>query len=62
MPGRPRYLDGTPHAEERAAVILALIVEFQMMRQSIGLTALSKADPDTLAKLLAPVFAQLTEA
>ena len=49
------------HKEQRAALILSLVAGFQMMRQSIGLGALAEADPEVLAKLLAPLFAQLVE-
>lgn len=45
-----------PHAAERAALVLSLIAGFQVMRQSIGLSALAGADPRTLASLLAPLF------
>jgi AcrR family transcriptional regulator len=44
------------NAQERAAVILALIAGFQVMRQTLGLTALSKADPDDMADILAGVL------
>lgn len=44
---------------QRAALVLALVAGVQMMRQSIGLTALSRAKPDELRDLLAPLFNQL---
>ena len=47
------------HAAQRAALVLSLVAGFQMMRQSIGLSALAEADPKVLAKLLAPLFQQL---
>jgi AcrR family transcriptional regulator len=53
-------LDGD-HAAERAAVVLALVAGFQVMRQMIGLSALTDADPKTLAMLLAPLFSGLVE-
>lgn len=49
------------HAEQRAALILSLVAGFQMMRQSIRLGALAEADPEVLAKLLAPLFEQLVK-
>jgi AcrR family transcriptional regulator len=48
-----------PHAKQRAALILSLVAGVQMMRQSIGLNALTEAEPDVLADLLAPLFDQL---
>ena len=48
-------------APQRAALVLSLIAGFQVMRQMIGLSALADTDPDTLAKLLAPVFQQLVK-
>ena len=53
-----RALEGQ-HAEQRAALILSLVAGVQMMRQSIGLNALTDAEPDVLADLLAPLFDQL---
>lgn len=53
-------LDG-PHAPERAALVLALVAGFQVMRQVMGLTALAKADPEMLVGLLAPLFRQLID-
>lgn len=44
---------------QRAAVMLALIAGFQLMRQMMGLTALAKAEPKALVKVLAPLFEQL---
>lgn len=52
---------GGPHAPERAALVLALVAGFQMMRQVMGLTALAKADPEVLVGLLAPLFRQLID-
>ena len=46
-------------AAERAALVLALIAGFQMMRQMIGLTALTRAETSVLRKVLGPVFQQL---
>lgn len=47
------------HAAERAAIFLSIVAGIQMMRQMIGLTALTDADPDTLTALLTPLFEQL---
>ncbi|MGX1787781.1 TetR/AcrR family transcriptional regulator [Bosea sp. NPDC055332] len=52
---------GGPHAQERAALVLALVAGFQVMRQMMGLTALAKAEPEVLVGLLAPLFRQLIE-
>jgi AcrR family transcriptional regulator len=49
------------HAAQRAAVILSLIAGFQVMRQMIGLRSLSRAEPDTLVKILAPLFQTLID-
>jgi AcrR family transcriptional regulator len=46
-------------AEQRAGVILSLIVGFQLMRQMLELRALAKADASALVKVLAPIFDQL---
>jgi len=46
-------------AEQRAGVILSLIVGFQLMRQMLELRALAKADASALMKVLAPIFDQL---
>lgn len=51
-------LDG-PDAAERAAIALAFVAGFQMMRQMIGLKALAKADPATLTALITPLMTQL---
>jgi AcrR family transcriptional regulator len=48
-------------APERAALILSLVAGFQVMRQMIGLSALAKANPRILVKVLGPVFQQLIE-
>jgi AcrR family transcriptional regulator len=50
-----------PQAAMRAAVVLSIVAGVQTMRQVIGLTALSDADPEALARLLAPLFRQLIE-
>jgi AcrR family transcriptional regulator len=52
---------GGPHAPERAALVLALVAGFQMMRQVMGLTALARAQPEVLVGLLAPLFRQLID-
>jgi AcrR family transcriptional regulator len=46
-------------APQRAAIMLSLIAGFQVMRQMIELSALAKADAQTLVKVLAPLFDQL---
>lgn len=43
-------------ASERAAIILSLVAGVQVLRQMIGLDALSKADPDELARLIEPLI------
>lgn len=48
-------------APQRAALVLSLIAGFQVMRQMIGLTALAKAEPETLLKVLAPLFQRIIE-
>ena len=47
------------HAAERAALLLAFVAGVQIMRQMIGLTALTTCPPSVLSKILAPVFQQL---
>jgi len=49
------------NAEERAALVLALIAGVQFMRQMMKLSALANADTATLRKLLVPVLQQLLE-
>ncbi|HXW85184.1 MAG TPA: TetR family transcriptional regulator, partial [Candidatus Binataceae bacterium] len=49
------------HAPERAALVLSLIAGFQVMRQMIGLSALAGAEPETLVKILGPLFQRLVE-
>lgn len=46
---------------QRAALVLSLIAGFQVMRQMIGLSALTKAHPQALAKILGQIFQQLIE-
>lgn len=53
-------LQGTQRAE-RAALILAMISGFQVMRQMIALPALANADEDELAELLGTVFERLIQ-
>jgi len=48
-------------APERAALILSMVAGIQVMRQMMGLPALAKAEPETLVKLLAPLFQQLID-
>lgn len=52
---------GGNDAAQRAAVALSIVAGFQIMRQVIGLSALAKANPKTLVKLLAPLFQQLID-
>lgn len=47
------------HAAERGALFLSLVAGVQMMRQMIGLEALTKADPRQLAALLEPVIREI---
>jgi len=48
-------------APQRAAVVLAIVAGIQIMRQMIGLTALSKAKRKDLVQILAPLFQQLVD-
>jgi AcrR family transcriptional regulator len=48
-------------APQRAAVILSLIAGFQVMRQMIGLSALTDAKSKSLVKVLGPLFQQLID-
>jgi AcrR family transcriptional regulator len=48
-----------PHAQERAAVALAIVAGFQAMRQMVGLPALAEAKPEVLRKILTPLFREL---
>lgn len=48
-------------AANRAAVVLSLVAGFQIMRQMIGLSALTKAKPKDLVRILAPLFQQLVD-
>ena len=48
-------------APQRAALMLAIVAGFQVMRQMIGLSALAEARPAALIKLLAPLFQQLVD-
>lgn len=48
-------------AAQRAAILLALVAGFQMMRQTIGLSALAEAKPKTLVKLLTPLFEHIIQ-
>lgn len=53
-----RILGGS-HAVERAAIFLSVVAGIQMMRQMIGLKALTDADPAALVALLTPLFEQI---
>jgi AcrR family transcriptional regulator len=44
------------HAPQRAAILLSLVAGIQMMRQTIGLVALTDCPPAILVDLLAPLF------
>jgi AcrR family transcriptional regulator len=48
-------------APQRAALLLALVAGVQVMRQMIGLSALAKASPKTLTRLLGPILQQLMD-
>ncbi|MFJ4783756.1 TetR/AcrR family transcriptional regulator [Streptomyces sp. NPDC088794] len=48
-----------PHAAERAALIVSVIVGFQVMRQMYGIEALASADPQVLTDLLTAQLEQL---
>jgi Tetracyclin repressor-like, C-terminal domain len=48
-------------AAQRAALVLSIIAGFQVMRQMIGLHSLSRAEPDVLVKILAPLFQMLID-
>ena len=48
-------------AAERAALVLAVVAGVQVMRQMIGLSALTQVDPQALQKLLAPLLRGLIE-
>ncbi|WP_242176526.1 MULTISPECIES: TetR/AcrR family transcriptional regulator [unclassified Pseudomonas] len=49
------------HHQERAALVMALVSGFQVMRQMLELSALAKADPQVLINLLTPLFQQLVD-
>ena len=49
------------HAPQRAALVLSLVAGVQVMRQMIGLSALTEAKPAALIKILAPIFQQLVD-
>jgi AcrR family transcriptional regulator len=51
-----------PAAAQRAAIVLSIVAGIQIMRQMIGLTALTDAKPKALVKLLAPLFEHLIDA
>jgi AcrR family transcriptional regulator len=46
-------------AAQRAAVMLALIAGFQVMRQMLELPALAQSEPKKLVRILGPIFDQL---
>ena len=47
------------HVDERAAIALAIVAGFQVMRQMVGLPALADAKPDVLREILTPLFCEL---
>ena len=47
------------HAAQRAAAILSVVAGLQVMRQVIGLSALTGAKPAALVALLTPIFEKL---
>lgn len=49
------------HAPQRAALVLSLVAGVQVMRQMIGLSALTEAKPAALITILAPIFQQLVD-
>lgn len=49
------------HHEARAALMMALISGFLVMRQMLELSALAKADPQVLIDLLTPLFQHLVD-
>jgi AcrR family transcriptional regulator len=48
-------------APERAALALSIVAGVQVLRQMIGLPALTQADPADLTKLLGPIFQALID-
>jgi AcrR family transcriptional regulator len=48
-------------APQRAALMLSMIAGFQVMRQMIGLSDLTKAAPEALAKILGQIFHHLID-
>jgi AcrR family transcriptional regulator len=48
-------------AAERAALVLSIVAGVQVMRQMIGLSALAKAEPKALVRILGPVFQQIID-
>lgn len=49
------------HAQERAALALSLVAGVQLLRQTIGLAPLAKADPKLLVTLLEPLLEKLID-
>jgi AcrR family transcriptional regulator len=49
------------HAQERAALFLALVAGVQMMRQMLQLQPLAAADPDVLADLLTGAIGEILQ-
>lgn len=53
-------LDG-PLAAERAALVLSVVAGVQSLRQMVGLSALTQADPEALVALITPMLRGLIE-
>jgi hypothetical protein len=53
LPGR--------YAAQRAALVLAMVAGVQVMRQMIGLSALTTCPPALLVRILGPVFQELMD-
>lgn len=49
------------HAPERAALLLAIVAGVQVMRQMIGLKALTEVEPETLRALIEPMVRGLVD-
>lgn len=48
-------------AEQRAALVFAVVAGLQVMRQMIGLSALTEVDPEKMVALLGPVIQYLID-
>jgi hypothetical protein len=54
-------LPGAGRLFRQTALVLALVAGVQVMRQMIGLSALAKASPKSLIRLLGPILHQLMD-